>query len=84
MVAANVRDATYTLDGILDDQTALEIEEHTTDTHGYTEMIFAAYDLLDLRFAPRIRDLDRQRLYSTARPWPARPARSSATASDPS
>ncbi len=63
VIAANVRDATHTLDGILDNQTALEIEEHTTDTHGYTEMIFAAYDLLDLRFVPRIRDLDRQRLY---------------------
>jgi TnpA family transposase len=63
VIAANVRDATDTLDGILGNQTALEIEEHTTDTHGYTEMIFGAYDLLDLRFAPRIRDLDCQRLY---------------------
>ena len=33
-------------------------------------MIFGAYDLLGLRFAPRIRDLDRQRLY---RHGPARP-----------
>jgi len=62
-VTATVRDATHTLDGILDNQTVLPIEEHTTDTHGYTEMIFGAYDLLGLRFAPRIRDLDRQRLY---------------------
>jgi TnpA family transposase len=63
VVAATVRDATHTLDGILDNQTVLPIAEHTTDTHGYTEMIFGAYDLLGLRFAPRIRDLDRQRLY---------------------
>ena len=63
VVAATVRDATHTLDGILDNQTVLPIEEHTTDTHGYTEMIFGVYDLLGLRFAPRIRDLDRQRLY---------------------
>ena len=62
-IAATVRDATHTLDGILDNQTVLPIDEHTTDTHGYTEMIFGAYDLLGLRFAPRIRDLDRQRLY---------------------
>jgi TnpA family transposase len=62
-VTATVRDATHTLDGILDNQTVLPVEEHTTDTHGYTEMIFGAYDLLGLRFAPRIRDLDRQRLY---------------------
>jgi TnpA family transposase len=63
VVAATVRDATHTLDGILDNQTLLPIAEHTTDTHGYTEMIFGIFDLLGLRFAPRIRDLDRQRLY---------------------
>ncbi len=63
VITATVRDATHTLDGILDNQRVLPIEEHTTDTHGYTEMIFGVYDLLGLRFAPRIRDLDRQRLY---------------------
>ncbi len=63
VITATVRDATHTLDGILDNQTVLPIEQHTTDTHGYTEMIFGVYDLLGLRFAPRIRDLDRQRLY---------------------
>jgi len=63
VVTATVRDATHTLDGILDNHTVLPIEEHTTDTHGYTEMIFGVYDLLGLRFAPRIRDLDRQRFY---------------------
>ena len=52
VVTATVRDATHTLDGILDNQTVLPIEEHTTDTHGFTEMIFGAYDLLGLRFAP--------------------------------
>jgi hypothetical protein len=46
----------------------LPIEEHTTDTHGYTETISGAYDLLGLRFAPRIRDLDRQRLYRHGTP----------------
>lgn len=52
VVAATVRDATHTLDGILDNQTVLPVAEHTTDTHGYTEMIFGAYELLGLRFAP--------------------------------
>jgi len=68
VVTATVRDATHTLDGILDNQTLLPIEEHATDTHGYTEMIFGAFDLLGLRFAPRIRDLDRQRLYRHGQP----------------
>jgi Tn3 transposase DDE domain len=38
VVTATVRDATHTLDGILDNQTVLPIQEHTTDTHGYTVM----------------------------------------------
>lgn len=50
---ATVRDAAHVLDGILDNQTELEIAEHTTDTHGYTEIVFATFDLLGLRFAPR-------------------------------
>lgn len=31
-------------------------------------MTFGAYDLVGLRFAPRIRDLDRQRLYQHGTP----------------
>ncbi len=38
VVPATVRDAAHVLDGILDNQTELEIAEHTTDTHGYTVM----------------------------------------------
>lgn len=45
---------------ILDNQTVLPIDEHTTDTHGYTEMIFGARDLLGLTFAPRIAKYDVQ------------------------
>jgi TnpA family transposase len=41
----------------------LPIAEHATDTAGYTEMLFALFDLLGLQFAPRIRDLGEQRLY---------------------
>ena len=57
------RDATYVLDEILDNETELPIVEHATDTAGYTEMLFALFDLLGLQFAPRIRDLVEQRLY---------------------
>ena len=39
-----------------------------TDTHGYTEMIFGAYDLVGLHFWPWIRDLDRQQLYGHGTP----------------
>jgi TnpA family transposase len=60
---STVRDATYVLDEILDNETELPILEHTTDTAGYTELVFAMFDLLGLQFSPRIRDLGDQRLY---------------------
>ena len=49
------RDAAFVLDGLLYNESELEIEEHYTDTHGYTEINFAAFAMLGLRFCPRIR-----------------------------
>ena len=63
VISSTVRDATYVLDEILDNQTDLPILEHTTDTAGYTEIVFALFHLPGLQFAPRIRDLGAQRLY---------------------
>jgi TnpA family transposase len=37
--------------------------EHTTDTAGFIEVVFALFELLGLQFAPRIRNLGDQRLY---------------------
>ena len=58
-----MREATLVLDGILDNETELKIERHTTDTAGYTEIIFALFDLLGLRFEPRIKNIGDQRIY---------------------
>ena len=44
-------------------KTELTLYEHTTDTSGYTELIFAFFDLLGFMFSPRIRDLGNQNLY---------------------
>ena len=41
----------------------LRIEEHYTDTAGFTDHVFALMHLLGFRFAPRIRDLDDTKLY---------------------
>jgi TnpA family transposase len=54
---------TLVLDAILDNETELSLSEHTTDTAGYTEIIFALFDLLGMQFAPRLRDLGDQQLY---------------------
>ncbi|MBE9045304.1 Tn3 family transposase [Pleurocapsales cyanobacterium LEGE 10410] len=64
---STLRDSTYVLDEILDNETELPIMEHTTDTAGYTELVFAMFDLLCLQFSPRIKDLGGQRLYRVER-----------------
>ena len=40
-----------------------KLEEHYTDTHGYTEINFAAFAMLGRRFCPRVRGVQHQRLY---------------------
>jgi TnpA family transposase len=63
VIHATVRDATYVLDGLLYHEADLKIEEHYTDTAGFTDHVFALMHLLGFRFAPRIRDLADRRLY---------------------
>jgi TnpA family transposase len=63
VITCHVRQAPYILDGLLYHATHLEPQEHYTDTHGYTELIFAVCHLLGIRFAPRIKDLPEQRLW---------------------
>lgn len=63
IVSVNERDATYVLNEILANETDLVLDEHTTDTHGYTDLNFALFDLVGKQFSPRIRDLKSQRLY---------------------
>ncbi len=53
------------LDGFLDNNTILPIKEHTTNTEGYTEHIFALCSLLGIKFMPRIKNLKSQQLYRT-------------------
>lgn len=51
------------LDGLLYHESDLRIEEHYTDTAGFTDHVFALMHLLGFRFAPRIRDLKDTKLY---------------------
>ena len=57
------RDAPYVLDGHVYNESDLALEEHYTDTHGYTEINFTAFAMIGKRFAPRIRGLKKQRIY---------------------
>ncbi len=61
VVNCQLREATYVLDGLLYQET-LPIQEHYTDTHGYTDILFGLFEVLGYRFAPRLRDLPDQAL----------------------
>ena len=68
VINATVRDATHVLDGLLYHESDLRIEEHYTDTAGFTDHLFGLTHLLRFRFAPRIRDLADRRLYINGDP----------------
>ncbi len=63
VVNVGVRDSTYVLDGLLYHESDLRIEEHYTDTAGFTDHVFALMHMLGFRFAPRIRDLKDTKLF---------------------
>ncbi len=60
------REAVHTLEAIL--HTQLPITEHTTDTHGATEHVFAAFDLIGRSYLPRLRDAGSLRLHQLGSP----------------
>lgn len=68
VINTNARDAVHVIDGLLHHETDLAIEEHYTDTAGYTDQVFGLTHLLGFRFAPRLRDLSDSKLYTIGRP----------------
>jgi TnpA family transposase len=64
VINTNARDAVHVIDGLLHHETDLNIEEHYTDTAGYTDQVFGLSHLLGFRFAPRLRDISELKLYS--------------------
>jgi len=68
VINTNARDAVHVIDGLLYHETELSIDEHYTDTAGYTDQVFGLSHLLGFRFAPRIRDISELKLYSITKP----------------
>jgi len=69
VLTASDREAPHMMDGIVSAKHSLFREGesnhlHSTDTHGYTEAIFAGLHFLDVAFAPRIKNVHRQTLYA--------------------
>lgn len=61
--SASDREAAYVLDGLMHNSVQPN-QIHSTDTHGYTEKIFGASHMLGVDFAPRLKDLSKQRIYA--------------------
>lgn len=61
VISVTEREGLHTLDAIVLADDAPEI--HTADTHGATELVFAAFDLLGRRFIPRLDDIADVPLY---------------------
>ncbi len=68
VVPTTMRDATIILDAILDNESELLIATHTSDTSGFTHLVFGLFDLLGIQFSPRIRDLGDQQLFYLEKP----------------
>jgi TnpA family transposase len=63
VIRSTLRDSPYVLDGLLNHESDLRIEEHHTDTGGFSDQVFGLCHLLGFRFSPRIRDLHDLKIY---------------------
>lgn len=63
IISTSEREAGYVLDGLMHNE-EIESNIHSTDTHGYSEIIFAVCNSLDILFAPRIKNYKNQLLYT--------------------
>lgn len=62
MISASDRESAYVIDGLMHND-VVKSDIHSTDTHGYTEVIFGLTHLLGFSFAPRIKGVGKQTLY---------------------
>lgn len=63
MIQASESEAPYVLDGLLHNESSVEIHEHATDTAGATETTFSMFHAFGYRLIPRIRNLGNRRLF---------------------
>lgn len=63
VINANEREAAYVIDGLMHND-VIKSDIHSTDTFGYSEIIFGLTHLLGLMFAPRIKNFKEQQLYA--------------------
>lgn len=57
------RDSGHVLDGILYNETGLQLLDHYVDTAGYTEINFTGFTMFGKRLNPRIKNIKSQKIY---------------------
>ena len=62
-IECNEGEAPYALDGIVNNESDLNIEEHYTDTRAAAFIIFTAFEFLGRKFNPRIKGLQNHRIF---------------------
>ncbi len=63
VITSSDRDAPFVIDGLLNND-VIKSSIHSTDTHGFTEAVFAVGNFMKVAFAPRIKKIGRQKLYT--------------------
>ena len=63
VLSSSDRESMYLIDGLVH-QSVVKSKWHTTDTEGFTEVIFAVTNLMGIEYAPRIKKYKNQVLYS--------------------
>ena len=63
VISSAEREAAYVIDGLMHNN-VVRSDIHSTDTHGYSEVIFASSCFFRFEFAPRIKGLHKQILYA--------------------
>jgi TnpA family transposase len=56
------RESPYVIDGLMHNE-VVKSDIHSTDTFGFSELVFGVSHLLGFSYAPRFKNLKRQRLY---------------------
>jgi len=63
VISSSEREAAYVIDGLLHNE-VVRSTIHSTDTHGFSEIVFGVSHLLGYTFAPRIKGFKKSVLYS--------------------
>ena len=63
VINATERESGYVIDGLMHND-VVKSDIHSTDTYGFSEVIFGLTHLLSFSFAPRIKNFKHQQLYS--------------------